>query len=542
MQKQDSTLKFTPALINKAGYPRWDKAWVNVPPGSNGISIEGGELPRDTTVVFIPLTMGNVTSAVMTVAINLFSARDTAYNIVYPQHYSLYGFDTTKKWSARNIFNMFAVFDKELFETDSFFVYDGRIFGVDENDTLKVKRVNDSRSENGNGQPVTDFWDMDCEIYNVYIPCGPTTTIRMVPEDIIIVPGCYYDYGSFQICNPIWVQTGPLPPSGGGGGFDPGPLIYPSGGGGGGSGGGTPGGLEDLPNIPVCPALERMSTEDEQPGPSCPIPWVPIPSPAAFNPNNYDTVGVANSIMQKYPCIASLIDSLSDLNWLGQIAGSEVFEDSAYMHLTIDTSTTNTQNLQPSAETKIAPNFVLDVDGQTHFSATIELNGWYLRNASIEYIVSILIHEAMHATFRLRLGQYEAWLNAGLGSIDSNFMKAHYGMYWEYFNQPSAPTQNQEHIIMGTEFVNLFVQLGSPFYNQAAPTVLRDSVLRAFGRMSLYETSVWKTLPNMGIDTCKILQINATSRESLIGTFPLGNCGNFTTHFVDSLRLRPNCN
>ncbi len=282
MQKQDSTLKFTPALINKAGYPRWDKAWVSISPGSNGISIEsGGGHAQDTTVVFIPITRGHVTSAVMTVAINLFSTRDTAYNIVYPQHYSLYGFDTAKKWSSRNIFTMFSDFDKQIFDADSAWVFDGRIFGKLETDTLKVKR-----HPVANDGPNVENWELtSCVDFTVCEEVPPKKGFRMpgiITESI--EDNCFV----ISICNIIGTPTGGG--GGGGGGFDPGdpgPLICPSGGGGGGSGGGggggggVPGGLEDILNIPVCPASERISTEDES-GSPCPTPWVPIPSPVAL--------------------------------------------------------------------------------------------------------------------------------------------------------------------------------------------------------------------------------------------------------------------
>ena len=78
---------------------------------------------------------------------------------------------------------------------------------------------------------------------------------------------------------------------------------------------------------------------------------------------------------------------------------------------------------------------------------------------------------------------------------------------------------------------------GITFYS-----ALRDSVIKAMNYGGLQETTAWKMLPSQGVDTCKYKNIDVTAGHSLIGTFSVGSCANFTTHYADSLKLRPSCN
>lgn len=285
MKKQNETIKFSDALIKNAGYPRWDKAIIQTTAHENAMRKEGDEESKDTTILFVPFTLGNTTSAVLTVAINLFSTRDTAYNIIYPQHYKQYGFDTTlprQSWNARHVFNMFATFDKDIFETDSFNVYDGRIFGKDEEDTLGVKLTTTGfggQGRNGEGM-MTDYWIIECHDYLVKVIT--LAAFRNVRTELI-------EYFLFTICSQSWVSTGV---GGGGsgngnGGFnagDPNPFAYPTGG-----GGGSPGGLIDLPNVPQCPIAARISAEGHNLN-LCDPGWIPVPDPLTYPPETIDSM------------------------------------------------------------------------------------------------------------------------------------------------------------------------------------------------------------------------------------------------------------
>jgi hypothetical protein len=202
-----------------------------------------------------------------------------------------------------------------------------------------------------------------------------------------------------------------------------------------------------------------------------------------------------------------------------------------------------TQPGDAQAETK-SDTLITIINGQTHFTATITLNGWYLRNGTKEHMISSIIHEVMHAIFRLRWGQYEIWrtTNPHQGTIDSFFMKQHFPIYWNDYVVNGIPQgQLNSHQIMGTDYANYFTSLVSPFYNPAAPTAIRDTVLKAMGYGGIRETTSWKTLSSQGIDTCKYKLIDLAARKSLIGTYSIGGCIG-TINYADSLKLRSSCN
>jgi hypothetical protein len=250
-----------------------------------------------------------------------------------------------------------------------------------------------------------------------------------------------------------------------------------------------------------------------------------------------------NGLRNVYPCIASLIsDSLANMNGVAQSLAFNAYGDSLYLHLTFDTSTVYTQQGQGAAATTPDTTIFIDPNGYTHFFVNIGLNGYYLRNASRDYTISTIIHESLHALFILRWAQYQIWLNTNphLGTIDSNYIKNHYGIYWEYMTG-QQPTASQQHILMANQFIDQFVDIGRVFYNPSAPTAIRDTMLTLMGRGALRESSMWELLPSMGIDTCKINIREKIALDCLIGSYNTSSCGSFTTHYIDSLFLTPPC-
>lgn len=324
---------------------------------------------------------------------------------------------------------------------------------------------------------------------------------------------------------------------------------YPPEGGGGYGGDPCPGCNWDNTN----PCEEQDPNQPQFP---CDQDWQPIVSAVKepFHINDYDdTIGIGSGLENVYPCVASFIrdsfaninsDPHSNVNYLAQLAGGSVFEDSAYMHLTFDTSTTNTTEHDTVAVTS-ATNAVIDPAGNTHFFATINFNGWFLRNETKEYMVCSIIHEIMHAVFKLRWEQYKVWLNSNphQGTIDSFYMKSHFPIYWEYWVQNGVPSGDvNDHEIMATDYFNFFHTYVSPFYNPSAPQNIRDSVIKAMSYTGLSKTTAWKFLPSLGMDTCKYKNMLFTAQRSLIGSYHVGSCPNFNAHYSDSLKLRPHCN
>jgi hypothetical protein len=130
--KKNETVKFVEDLVKRIGYPRWDKAMIA---SSSGVRIESTS--DSSTLLYIPFAIpdSNTTAAVLAVGL---SPADTIYNLLYPQSYQQYGFDTLAPgWDARNVFHLFSEFEYNLFNRTNFIITDGRIFGLTENDTFK---------------------------------------------------------------------------------------------------------------------------------------------------------------------------------------------------------------------------------------------------------------------------------------------------------------------------------------------------------------------------------------------------------------------
>lgn len=285
------------------------------------------------------------------------------------------------------------------------------------------------------------------------------------------------------------------------------------------------------------------------PGGVCGTPaigWKPKTNvlPFGFNPYIYDTVGITNALRDYYPCAYAFInDSLPNANFLAQLAGGSVFKDSAYMHLTFDTSTLYTQSTQLPAETSSGM-VLVNSEGITEFHAVIGLNGWHLRNSTKEFMIATIIHETMHAIFNLRWGQYLKWLQFGPpNEIDSTWIKDHYPIYWNNYVINGIPSgQVNHHQIMATDYLNQYKEILKIFWNPAAPTAIRDSVINAMCFGGLYKTTAWKLLASQGIDTCRYKAMDECAGFSHTGTYTPQGCATYGLHYADSLKLRPSCN
>lgn len=121
IKRQNDKRNFAVRLTNTAGYPVWNKSKVSI--------------KDEKKQVFIPFVLenGNQTNAVL---IARLSGRDTLYHLLYGAAYKKYGFDKKVKdrWTAREIFTAFAIFDKEIFGHEKFTVKDDRLLGSENND------------------------------------------------------------------------------------------------------------------------------------------------------------------------------------------------------------------------------------------------------------------------------------------------------------------------------------------------------------------------------------------------------------------------
>lgn len=512
IQRQDRKRNFINRLVQKAGFARWDKAKV--------------EFKEDKQMIFVPFVQEGKKQTRGILLVKL-SGTDTLYHMLYNTQYGQYGFgkEGSEEWKAKDIFSAFILFDKELFGHTEFILSDKRIFNGTDDHPRKVKIADVRTNQEARGSVV-----LPVTVWVTVIVCGTCQAKNGTGTDS--QPFCcnasYYDMSItywFDDENDEW---GWYPPQGGGGG-------------GGGSVAPCPGcNWEDTNPCEVDQYGHILSFCDEY--------WEPVITQPGFNPLNYDSIGIDDALELVYPCVADMIeDSLPNSNYLAQLAGASVFKDSAFMHLTFDTSTTLTQMIHPTAETETTVAPFLNDDGVTVFSAAVHLNGWYLRNATYEYLVSTILHESMHAIFTMRWGQYLRWKQYGQGTIDSNWIKIHYPSQWYYLTgQNVRLSALQQHEMMAADYMSLYKTIMNQQWNPSANAAVRDSVLNAMGYCGLTETTVWKALPAKGVDTCKYRAIQVCAEKSLNGiTYNtnengVGICRNYGLRYSDSLQLRPN--
>lgn len=221
--EQNQRKRFVNGLVNRTGYPAWNKAMVmnrNQQTGATGRTEGGG----NETAVFIPFIKTNsaTTNSVLNIHI---SGTDTTYKLVYAEEYANYGFDTSRAdhWDARDIFHLFTLFDNMLFGHTEFQVNDGRLFGGDTSYKPRVI-LND-----GPGQGCENCSMMPVTVCNTYIVCGNCLAFRSES----LGGECCFPREQI-LCTTFWIEIG----SGGGGTGNGGQP----GGGGGNGGTGGPGG------------------------------------------------------------------------------------------------------------------------------------------------------------------------------------------------------------------------------------------------------------------------------------------------------------
>lgn len=515
IRRQDDKRNLTGKLIQKAGFPVWEKAQISKAGYQSRIT-EGEQQ------VFIPFINEDEeeTKAVLAVKIN---ATDTLFTMVYGAGYRQYGFDTATnsgRWSAHDVFGVFTYFDHLLFNRNAFHVSNSQLLGTATDTittqpvTVYIDTVSSSQGRLFSPNPGTII------VYVTYLYCQfPNGGRTASPSSRMVYPDCYnVIYAQEQV---IFHLDENMP---GGGYFD-------------GDGGGGDGGF-------ICVGCSWEDTnpcnlDPMAPQEPCYDDWQPVENaqPEPFNPYNADSVRITDVIRDSFPCLYSFLkDSLPNANMIAQIAANDIFRDSAYMHFTFDTSGTATTNTQATGQTKtkfarIGP------DGRWHYSATIRLNPWHLKHASREIMIATIIHECMHAIFEMRWWQYQE----PSPPIDSTFLKDHFPSHWSYLtNRPF--TQSQQHQVMATDYFTKFEELMRPWFNPNATTAVRDTVIKALGYGGLYDSDAWKMLPSMGMDTCKYKGINIVGEQAGTGSIAPTGCTGHNYHYANDLMMRPSCN
>lgn len=523
MKQIDSREAFVKKLVEKVGYPMWNKCAGYLSEGSN----RGNS--RNDTLLFIPFAHDEV-DQVNSIFACYADGDSIKCRLINGSEYVNFGRDMsiTRLSSELVVSHIMYMESLSFANHDSFRINDPKLFlaedykvnGTSAN-TVKIKdpgqRPKDDRGKKNSSGPKVIGMGSSC--WSVKVDC-----MEFEDRSNVLLGPVY-----LEVCVdiPLWENEVSVFPS----------IVMSQ------SGGESPGSAYNLFNSANC-----QNTLPDSCGPR-PLGWHPIlleETPNTYNPYQADTIGLTSRFKSKYPCLANFIeDSMlngSHPNVIAQLAGVDVFRNSVKTHLTFDTSTIHTQAGQHMATTTTSN--IQVINGVTHYWAMIEFNGWYLRNGTRESTIQTTIHELMRAVFKMRWEQYERWVQFGSPNpIDSNWMKTRYPIQWYYKTQQALTSaQINHHELIGSDYNEVFKQLLTIYWNPGSPISIRDSVIKALCYTGIKETTVWKNLPNRGIDTCRYKAIQIAAQRALTYQFTLTGCSQtYNLHYSDSLKLTPSC-
>lgn len=514
LKLQNKKKPFIKDFILKYGYPKWEYAKVTY--NSNSLKSGGNisNLENVDTLLNVPTVSNSeyFVRAVMSIKIN----QDFFYKYFNGNEYSNYGFDHNPdrlEPNAEDVALAIMKFEKLIFQTNLFKITDNRLLDYWTNGTIKpnyffVKAVLPEVPEDSpNG-------DEDCvDWYETVSSDGGETW-----EDTGVSwseGDCYEGSGSPIIIIDLGGTTGwndqPWPGSGGSG--------------------------TTTPNTPIniCErGWLRYVPQNWCPGSNLPQP------PAGYNMNLADSVIIDTSITNNYPCFDNLIDTLStfgNLNQTAQVALATIFGVYKYMHIKLKLDPTlSGQNIDAETDPPIINGYPYPPD-TLHFYSTIRFNPDLLNKGTKEFIVSTIVHEAMHSYIDYIFKLYQQ------GYIDSTEIKLKFPLFWR--NSFYGLSPNQQHNIMANNWINLIVNSLNAFSpNPNLNQQERDSLYKALAWGGLDQTAVFQNLPNR----CDISAINIVARDRFFNSvftplMPQGYpaCSQSYSLTAQSLNLRNPC-
>jgi hypothetical protein len=137
IKSQNDKFNFLEELVERVGLPVW---------GNTKTFNSGGSASRSSgnegEIVYIPFAKENDNYINSVLAVKI--SNDTSFRMIHKFNYRSFGFDTTSSdsWSARDIFNLFVLFDNYVFDHKSFLLKDGRILNVKDSVIVQLKNVN----------------------------------------------------------------------------------------------------------------------------------------------------------------------------------------------------------------------------------------------------------------------------------------------------------------------------------------------------------------------------------------------------------------
>ncbi len=241
---------------------------------------------------------------------------------------------------------------------------------------------------------------------------------------------------------------------------------------------------------------------------SDPRPTNPSNNPPPILPNQ----SIIDSL-NGYPCAQALLTSLSSNPMINVRAEIVNLIDYSF-------NTSSNINLTYSVDKNLEISNLLNgytkppVSYYDAYEQNIYLSKGVLTNSTKDFILSVMIHEAMHATinyWRSRLDQFTAYPTNPTG-IDSNTFKNMFPIFWDYRRQ-LTDSELAQHYQMASTYTNQVVN----FLKVANPS-LDNNMANALAWSGLQKTSIWLA---KGSDTLNILNLQHLARKD--GTYTSEN-------------------
>lgn len=172
------------------------------------------------------------------------------------------------------------------------------------------------------------------------------------------------------------------------------------------------------------------------------------------------------------------------------------------------------------------------------FRDTIFISRKYLREASKEYLASVIIHECVHAFINWCLLSYSEKQNG----VNNKFLRSRFPSHWKWLTQgPPFISADSQHILMTENYMERMSKSIYKYTNPGSTELLRTNLSWSLAWGGLYETPQWK---RSDLDTCIIHSVNGWARN-MYGTgetvFVYGSCNTVQKKQLDTLGLRLPC-
>ena len=471
VKRENEKKHFVPNLIDKIGYPYWDKAIVKDKNKPGGRSYSDS-----TTTVFIPFVLDSANTVNTTLIVRA-SPSDTNFLLLPDWKYAdqTYGSPEVDS-TAENVALLFMMEDRSVFGYDRFKITDNNLFSsISSPPGFNGREI--KINNNSNGRTALEYEVEVC--FNRYI-CpysGPGEYCALRGScDYMNCAANSDEVPCILLASNCWTYT-----------FNVDDGLWSTGGGGGPEGGqyGGSGAGWNSWDTPICEEEPqgRLSTyQDCGPG------WTPpeILVEALANQSIIDS-------LQGYPCAQAILAQLPGINDTAKAILKNVFGVDSLVNIIFVADSTLPQNV--NASTQVSS---IQFDQYTgFFKIRIRINPWVLTNSSKEFIIKTMFHEAIHAFINYH------WLKYTNGLMDSTSFKQMFPKIWDYKKTPySNPAQ---HTQIAYSYVDDIMSIVHSFN-----ALVADSTNKAISWSGLFETQAWKDL---GSDTIQFNRLRTTARN-----------------------------